>query len=181
MNSGKIYWTMLSTVQRVHKRLFPEKLENQYYTKMQKFIEQSEYASEQKRLDYQMRKLQETCQYAYKNIPYYKKLFDESGFNADKFKYFDYLEKIPFLTKEMIQKNISDLVSTVLPRRELYYFTTGGSTGIPMGLYHGWSMAVKERAYINNMWQRVGYEPGKRLAILRGQFTGKPIGGGGGG
>jgi phenylacetate-CoA ligase len=143
------------------------------YPKIMQFLEDSQYADEQTKLDYQMKRLQETCQYAYKNIPYYKTVFDDAGFDADKLRYFDELEKVPFLTKEIIQKNTADMVSPILPKWAIEYCTTSGSTGTPLGLYRNLLMSVKERAFIDHMWKRVGYEPGGRMAVLRGTFTGE--------
>lgn len=120
-----------------------------------------------------MRKLQETCQYAYAHVPYYTKLFQDAGFNPSQLRYFDDLEKIPYLTKNIIQEHIDELVSTAIPKKELRYSTTGGSTGIPMGMYETPFVAIKEDAYIAHMWQRMGYSFHAKLAVLRGTYTGE--------
>jgi len=149
--------TVTALLKKIPRKLRYLSIYNNTYQKTLDFLEESQYWSEQEKLDYQMKKLKETCTYAYNYVPYYKKLFDDAGFDVKRLNHFDDMGKIPFLTKSLIQENIDDMVSTAIPEHNMFYVTTSGSTGIPTGLYHTLSMAVKEKAFINHMWKRVGF------------------------
>lgn len=82
------------------------------------------------------------------------------------------MKKIPFLTKEIIQNNLEDLVAQNYPRSKFHYVTTGGSTGIPMGFYLDKNTAGSiEGAFILTQWSRVGFKLGDKCVILRGNVV----------
>lgn len=137
------------------------------------FLSLSEHYSETQIYEYQLKKLQATCSLAYKYVPYYKRLFAECGFDPDNFNYIDQLETIPFLTKEIIQKYKKELVSTEYPLEHWDYFTTGGSTGIPTGLFSSRNVASKERAFFSYIYGKLGFNSRvSKHVILRGGFIG---------
>lgn len=141
--------------------------------KWTRFLAESEYYSSEQIYEFQLKKLQMTCNYAYDYVPYYKKLFDECGFDPKRFNYIDQLETIPFLTKEIIQHKKSDLISTEMPKERLDYFTTGGSTGIPTGLYSSKNVVYKENAFFSYIYGKLGFSPRlTKHVVLRGSFIG---------
>jgi phenylacetate-CoA ligase len=71
--------------------------------------------------------------FAYEKTKYYKKTFDDVGFNPYEFSELDEIKRIPILTKEIIRQNINDLMTA--PEDELYKNTSGGSTGKPLIFY----------------------------------------------
>jgi len=73
--------------------------------------------------------------HAYKNVPYYNRIFKKEGVKPEDIKDIKDLEKIPFITKEIVRKNINDFKARNYPNYKFYYITTGGTTGIPLGLY----------------------------------------------
>ena len=50
--------------------------------------------------------------FAYKNVPYYHKLFDDLKLSPDDIKKVEDLEKLPILTKEIIKQNWDDFCYT---------------------------------------------------------------------
>ncbi|MEE9361045.1 MAG: hypothetical protein V3U92_00440 [Cellulophaga sp.] len=73
-----------------------------------------------------------TLSYAYNNTDYYKKLFNENNIKINSYKD---LEKIPLLSKEIIKKNFSKLISKKYNIEYLIKKKTGGSTGEPLEFY----------------------------------------------
>jgi phenylacetate-CoA ligase len=144
------------------------------YRETRELLKNSEYWNEDKIQAYQAAKLRKTLEYAYHHIPYYRKTFSEAGFHPESFRHVDDLRRLPFLTKRDIQNNTESMLSEAIPKASLEYYTTGGSTGIPMGLYGDKLISYRENAYIDHMWARAGYTPGDRVAVLRGAFTGAP-------
>ena len=53
----------------------------------------------------QERQLRNMVEFAYKNVPYYHKLFDYLKLSLDSIKEIENLEKLPILTKETIKQN----------------------------------------------------------------------------
>lgn len=165
-------WIKVPAAKMLHS-LPPQYLYGSEYTKTYNFLKESESYSKDQVCDFQIKKLQEICKHAYNTVPYYKNLFDQCGFDAQNLKYFDQLDNIPYLTKQLIQENIDSMISTKYTKNQISYATTGGSTGIPMGLYSNVEIDAKENAFIHFMWSRMGYKPNKKIAVLRGSFTGK--------
>ena len=133
------------------------------------FLQESQWWGKEKLEEYQMQQLKELLHHAYENVPYYRKVFDERGLRPKDIQDFDDLKKIPFLTKEIIQNNLEDLVAQNYPRSKLQYVTTGGSTGIPMGFYLDKNTAGSiEWAFMLTQWNRVGFKVGDKCVVLRG-------------
>ncbi len=68
-------------------------------------------------------------------VPYYRRLFDCSGFDPRELSCMEDLCRIPFLTKRLIRDNTQELRSERAGR--LIRFNTGGSTGEPLVFYLG--------------------------------------------
>lgn len=104
---------------------------------------------------------------AAKNVPYYKKIFRDSGFDPTALKRFEELQTLPMITKEDIR---SDPQSFVDPTRKIIYVSkTGGTTGAPLVSPYDaesmqWAYALLDRFYITN-----GVMPRFRSLHLTGQ------------
>jgi len=121
---------------------------------------------------YQFRQLERLLRHAYENVPYYRALFDERGLRPTKIQEPSDLQKLPFLTREMAQQNLPNLVAQNLPSSRLEPVTTGGSTGTPLGFYYERGVSrERERAFMLMQWARVGYRMGHRSAVLRGDVV----------
>lgn len=70
--------------------------------------------------------------YAYANVPYYKKIFDEAGFNPDYYRDVEDLKKVPILTKEIIRENFRDLIAKNFKNKSITKNRSGGTTGKPI-------------------------------------------------
>jgi phenylacetate-CoA ligase len=133
------------------------------------FLKGSQNWSKERIGRYQTRKLRELINHAYRNVPYYIRLFDDNRIKPEDIKTQSDLQKIPFLTKELIRENFEDLKAKNFREASFEYVTTGGSTGIPLGFYYekGKSRAI-EWAFMKTQWDRVGYKFFNKTVILRG-------------
>jgi len=133
------------------------------------FLKQSQTWSKEKLEQYQTQKLRELINHAYRNVPYYTRLFDENGIKPEDIKELSDLQKIPFLTKELVRENLDDLKAKNFPEGSFEYVTTGGTSGIPMGFYYekGKSRAI-EWAFMKTQWDRVGYHFFDKCVYLKG-------------
>ncbi|MFA5317704.1 MAG: hypothetical protein WC369_09835 [Dehalococcoidales bacterium] len=142
------------------------------FFKTYRLLRKSQWWSREQLEEYQMRRLSRLLDHAYQNVPYYRRVFDERGLKPGDIQNLSDLSKLPFLTKEIIRDNLKDMVARNYPANKLEYVTTGGSTGIPLGIYYekGVSRAI-EWAFIKTLWERVGYRFQDKSIILKGNVV----------
>lgn len=148
-----------------------EKTYGNQFKNMYDFLEESQWLDEETKKKYQLEQLKKTIINAYENVPYYKELFDNNNIDAYKIEDFKDIKKIPYLTKDIIRENLDKLYNINYPKYKIEYKITGGSTGVPMGLYQDKFYTRKvEQAFVSQMWSRVGYDRNKKnkIVYLRG-------------
>jgi phenylacetate-CoA ligase len=75
--------------------------------------------------------------FAGENVPYYKDLYKKHKFNPQKIEQdIRYLEKLPYLTKEIVREEKDRLLSRALNEYQHYIVKTGGSTGPSCHFYY---------------------------------------------
>lgn len=90
--------------------------------------------------------------HAGRNVPYYSDILSGGGFlNGDEFSPLAF-QRIPVLTKKILQEKLADLTSTDIQKRKWYYNSTGGSTGEPVrfiqdNVYTKWGHATNYYYY----------------------------------
>jgi len=135
-------------------------------------LQESQWWGREKLEEYQMRQLEELLKRAYENVPYYRRAFDERGLKPKDIGDFDDLKKLPYLTKDIVRENLSDLIATNYPKLKLQSVTTGGSTNTPVRFYHEIGVSkAKEEAFILTLWNRVGFKMGDSCVVLRGHVV----------
>lgn len=137
------------------------------------FIEGSQWWSKERLREYQWKKLKELLIHCYYKVPYYQKLFRDLDANPEDFSDFDDFKKFPFLTKEIVRERLDEFIPIDADKEKLIFFTTGGSTGEPLGFYKTRSDDIKEQAFIFNQWSRVGFKPGDTRLAIRGDILPK--------
>ena len=138
-----------------------------------KFLLESQWWSKERLKEYQWSQLSRLLDYCYKKVPYYQKVFRELRAIPRDIKTQKDFEKIPFLTKDIVRERLDELLPEGVNRSKLIYFTTGGSTGMPLGLYKERRSNIIEQAFMFAQWSRVCYKPGDSRVILRGEVVTK--------
>lgn len=139
------------------------------FSKSRNLLRSSQWWNEERLAQYQMEELKRLLQHAYDNVPYYWTLFHNIGFHPQNLKDFSDLKRVPFLTKKLIRENLHSLVARNIPQAELVETNTGGSTGEPMVFFReGSKTGPREKAFMFQQWERVGFKVGDRIAVLRG-------------
>jgi phenylacetate-CoA ligase len=97
-------------------------------------LNRTQWLSQDELMALQSAKLIRLLEYAYQYVPYYRRTFDEIGFQPDDARRdLTNLNKIPILNKEIVRKNFGELLTTEPERRKrLSKHTTSGSTGKPL-------------------------------------------------
>jgi phenylacetate-CoA ligase len=131
-------------------------------------LEASQYLPQQTLLDRQWALFREMLAHAYATCPYYKRKLDAAGVApADVVRPED-IRRVPILTKEDVQENADEMISSLFDKRLLIRDMTGGSTGSPMVFYYDEDRLDSRvaAAIRHNRW--AGWDIGSRAAILWG-------------
>ena len=120
------------------------------------FLSKSKNWSTQRLLDYQFVELQKLLWHAYKNVPYYTKVFNERGITPANIRTTEDIKLLPILTKEIIRDNFEDLIATNVSRSSLIDFKTSGSTGNKLHFIGTDDMFKKECAFVLRAYEAHG-------------------------
>ena len=97
----------------------------------------------------QWRKLQSVLAYAYQNVPFYQRRFDEMGAHPADIKTPEDFRRLAVVTRQDILEHTEELLAC--PKERLVRINSGGSTGHPLAIY-------TERGYLRlrrSLWRRV--------------------------
>lgn len=166
MNSLKT--KIVSSVKQIYSAV-PNSYKPGPYRSTSALVEKSNYWSKQRHDNYQSITLNTLITHAYYHVPYYHKLFSSLKLKPDDFKSIQDLNKLPFLTKRLIQKHRSELVSLNISKFLKKKVTTGGSTGEPLIFFQKrFHSETRELAFIHDLWKRCGISEKTPKAVLRG-------------
>ncbi len=98
-------------------------------------LKESQWWSKEQLEEYQLQQLKKLLIHAFENVPYYTKLFNKIDLKPGDINSLQDLQKIPYLTKEIVRKNLKTLKATNYPEHRFEDLSTGGSTGQPLRFY----------------------------------------------
>ena len=116
----------------------------------------------------QEKQLRVMINFAYKNVPYYHKLFDDLKLSPNDIKKIGDLEKLHILTKETIKQNWEDFKPVNLAKLKYYEAATGGSTGTPLNYRLSKFDRFLGGALLYKGWGYGGYKLGDKMVFLAG-------------
>ncbi len=94
--------------------------------------EENQWLSPETVRDMQLEKLRDTLIHCEENVPYYRRLFADMGFDPREVDSLEALSDLPVLTRQTIKQNQDDLIDERLDPDSLLDYGTGGSTGEPL-------------------------------------------------
>ena len=131
-------------------------------------IRETEALDHDRLLEWQHTELESQLRHAFDHVPYYRQAFADAGVGPDDVRTAADLVRLPTLDKPTLRERRDELLATNVAESERYYFTTGGSTGIPVGFYHDLGQPSREWAFMRDQWRRVGYRDRETSVVLRG-------------
>ena len=142
------------------------------YKSVHDFYNEAQWWSLDRISQWQLMKLQSIVKYAYDNVPGYRQIYKEAGVHPQDIRSLEDISILPFTTKSLLRDNLKDFTSSAIPRKRMFYSTTGGSTGIPFGFYSTRDNESIENAFMHNAWEQTGWKIDDRGVILRGAYVG---------
>jgi len=141
------------------------------FAKAYGLVSRTQYYPAEKLREFQEQKLASLVKHAYKNMPYYKRLFEKNGLLPSDVRSIEDLRKLPFLMKDEVRRSSRLLCARNMRRYFPVPIETGGTTGKPLRIYGDarhldWHIAVVWR-YRN--W--AGFSYGDRWVEMRYRFS----------
>lgn len=141
--------------------------EPKFYPTYKKLVD-SQWKTYSEQTKNQEKQLQRMINFAYKNVPYYHKLFNKLKLEPSDIRTIHDLKKLPILTKNIIKQNLDDFKPVNLDSMNYYKNATSGSTGS----YLQFRMLKYDRflhgALLYRGWGYAGYELGDKMVFLAG-------------
>ncbi|KYK34602.1 MAG: hypothetical protein AYK22_05170 [Thermoplasmatales archaeon SG8-52-3] len=132
-------------------------LYNNIFRKHLRFLRESQKWKKIHLEEYQQKQLSRLLNHSYRNVPYYKNLFDKFNIEPNEINSIKDLKKIPFLTKQIVKENVEEIKAANYPLRKFKYTTTGGSTGFPLGFFVEKGVAkAKNMAFYQSLLDNAG-------------------------
>ncbi len=126
-------------------------------------LQTTQYWPNEKLVLFQNARLHSVIEYAYSNIPGYKRKFEEIGLKPSDIRTIEDLKYLPITKREELQDN-NDFVNHKLVSGTLY---TGGSTGTSLKYYESQlSMVIRNEAHLRG-WKWGGFEYNMKYCILK--------------
>jgi phenylacetate-CoA ligase len=132
---------------------------------------QSQWLSSDDLIALQARKLRSLVSHAYRNVPYYRRVFDHLGLEPDDIREPVDLLKLPLLSKQDVRQNLDALIARNIDRRKMNYRPTSGTTGTPLPLFATDENEATERALSLRMRHWSGWRHGERRATFGGYMV----------
>lgn len=132
--------------------------------KFRSFLEKSQWSKKERLEEYQLKRLQIILKQAYEKVPYYQKLFRESGISPTDIASLEDLKKIPLLSKNDLRKNIKRLTADNALKFKPHLYRTSGTSGEPLQFYLDKPSNILEFCYYWRYWSWAGYRLGSPFA-----------------
>jgi len=120
----------------------------------------------------QLIQLNKMLKYCYDNVDYYQNIFNENNIIPDDINNLADLNKLPILSKEIINSNIDKFTPRNLSELKFHKGKTGGTTGTPLVYRVDHEQRIRGIALLYFGFANAGYEFGDKIAFLGGSSIG---------
>jgi len=132
------------------------------------FYLRSQYWTPEEYEDFQDKMLRRLIRHAGRRIPYYQKLFRQTGLDPGRFSGRTDMHKIPLLDKETVQRRYKEFIPENVKPYKPQWLQTSGSTGTPLHFILDAATRANAVAVLFRSYRWAGYYPGKKVFTIRG-------------
>lgn len=178
---GKLYFSSPLIIQKIGLNAYGYwQARNRFggdFRKILRELEDSQWWSPSELEELQSELLKKLIEHAYRNVPYYRRIFNERGLKPTDIKCKKDLVKLPFLTKEIINEHFSELTAKDFPQSRMVLHHTSGTTGRRLkGFYLPkrlrWTINY---AHLYRIYRWAGFDIGEKRVTIAGRFfTNRP-------
>jgi phenylacetate-CoA ligase len=122
---------------------------------------------QEEQLAIQERKVRAILEHAYATTPYYRRLFDEAGFSASRWRTGERMA-FPTLTRDLVRANGDDLRSRAFSDAMLRRATTGGTTSVPVRIWRDIEALREKTAMQFHLNRGSGFDQGMPVLNIWG-------------
>lgn len=133
-----------------------------------KKLSKYQYCSLEQLRQLQEQRLQALITHAHNTSPWYRKVMEQIGLDANKPISIETLQQFPITTKLDIREHIDEFISNAFSTKELVTAKTGGSTGVSLNLFFDrccQKLRNGAQLYADSF---SGWKPGSRIAAIWG-------------
>ena len=160
-----------SIIKKAHSKIPFPYIYGLKFAKYYKWLMKTQWLSQEELEELQNERLRIIINHAYKNVPYYRRIFDERGLKPEDMQCKEDLKLLPILTKDDIRRNFSELVARDFKKYKPILSHTSGSTGTAMDFYlTEFVETVIERASVWMHWNWSNFNYGDKVVTIRGQI-----------
>jgi phenylacetate-CoA ligase len=141
------------------------------FRRHRRFVAQVDRWPAQRAREYQVEQLRRICLLAQARSEFYRRQFQQAGFEAGDLKSPEDLSGLPVIDKRVVVDNLEAMCTEAPDGPGIDFVSTGGSSGLPLRFYAPASRSAVEFAYLVACWERAGYQLGMPTAVLRGQIV----------
>jgi phenylacetate-CoA ligase len=129
------------------------------------FLLKSQYWTYDKHIEHQNHLLNKLIEHSYKNVPYYRDIFDKIGIKPNDIKTQEDLKLLPILTKEEIRTNIKNgkLIAQNFKPQDLIINHSSGSTGEPLQFFQCKNSESMKKASAIRGWYWMNFRLGDKI------------------
>ncbi len=134
-----------------------------------------QYWEKEKQEALQKQRLEFIVKYAYKKVPFYKRIAREYDINIDEIKLPQDITNLPQVTRKDIQDNPESFISQDTDMKKLIKNRTSGSTGSPLIVHMDQKALDYNHALLLYYFWELGFRPWHKCANIRGAETKKQL------
>lgn len=149
---------------RIHRERYGKSFQEAY-----RRLEETQWYDEGQILEYQAIQLRKLVDHAYRNVPFYRQLYDEHGVSSSDIREVEDLRKLPVITREQVRSAGERMISSKIKHRTLVHGHTSGTTGSPLSFYWDKQTCVYNNAVDWRQKSWAGVNCGERMALLLGR------------
>ena len=131
-------------------------------------LEKNQWQTKEELDRIQKKKLKDLLRHAFHNVPYYRKIFKESGIDLNDLHLPQNFSQLPLITKKEINENRHLMVSHNFKRKNLLKNSTSGSTGEALYFFYDMNSWVCRSAVVIRNQKSIGISHGVRNARIWG-------------
>ena len=131
-------------------------------------VEENQWLSRDELAAMSWEKQKRLVAHAYANSTFYRQKYDEAGFQPSDLKQPDDFSRLPLLTKDEVRNHIGEMMASGTPPSMVRQKFTGGSTGVPLMVYHDTTTDSPLWAVYMRTVGRWGIRMGDRTAHIWG-------------